>query len=98
MQFRTKYTNVWDESMFEADRDGSNNTAGTAFHIESTSQNDAIMMEGPTHDPSRLTAPSRPPSRVSNKSPLGRVADWVDTGPQGILPTRLSSSIFINIS
>lgn len=74
--FRQKYTSVWNESMFSADRDGANsNNAGVSFHIESLNGNDII--QGVTPPPSYTAgAPSRPPSRSNNRSPLGRMIEW----------------------
>lgn len=74
--FRQKYTNKWDESMFQADRDGSNYNNGISFHIESSNQNDIVSGATPPPDAHGLTAPSRPPSRTNNRSPLARVVDW----------------------
>ncbi|KAL7945544.1 hypothetical protein V8C42DRAFT_323454 [Trichoderma barbatum] len=73
--FRQKYTSAWNESMFSADRDGTNgNNAGISFHIESLDGNDII--QGVTPPPPGYGAPSRPPSRSNDRSPLGRMVDW----------------------
>ncbi|KAL6878982.1 hypothetical protein J3F83DRAFT_271607 [Trichoderma novae-zelandiae] len=74
--FRQKYNSVWNESMFSADRDGANsNNAGISFHIESLNGNDIV--QGVTPPPSYAAgAPSRPPSRSNDKSPLGRMIEW----------------------
>lgn len=32
-QFRTKYQKLWDDSMFNADREGANNNAGICLYI-----------------------------------------------------------------
>ncbi|KAG6006937.1 hypothetical protein E4U21_006556 [Claviceps maximensis] len=74
--FRKKYTELWNESMFTADRDGTANNTGISFHIESTSDNNVIHGMTPPPEPYGSTAPSRPPSRSNNMSPMGRVLDW----------------------
>ncbi|KAJ6438315.1 LOW QUALITY PROTEIN: ubiquitin interaction domain-containing protein [Purpureocillium lavendulum] len=95
--FRQKYTQIWNESMFSADRDGSDNNAGigeynddraswarvltrAAFHIESMGQNDVIQGVTPPPENYGAGAPSRPPSRSNDRSPLGRMVDWT-AGP-----------------
>ncbi|PHH70585.1 hypothetical protein CDD80_5903 [Ophiocordyceps camponoti-rufipedis] len=95
--FRNKFTRSWNDSMFSADRDGSDNAAGTcelsrrcpspasplthaAFHIESMNQNDIIMGVTPPPDGGGLGAPSRPPSRSNDRSPLGRMVEWAAGG------------------
>lgn len=78
--FRNKFTRSWNDSMFSADRDGSDNAAGTSFHIESMNQNDIIMGVTPPPDGGGLGAPSRPPSRSNDRSPLGRMVDWAAGG------------------
>ncbi|KAF4450854.1 hypothetical protein F53441_6077 [Fusarium austroafricanum] len=74
--FRAKYQKLWDDSMFTADRDGNDNTAGISFHVESSDPN--IVIQGVTPPPSSHAygAPSRPPSRSNNRSPLGTMVDW----------------------
>ncbi|UPK95061.1 hypothetical protein LCI18_005996 [Fusarium solani-melongenae] len=72
--FRQKYQTAWDESMFAADRDGTDNSAGISFHIES-SDHDVIQGVTPPPDSYALGAPSRPPSRSNNRSPLGRMVE-----------------------
>ncbi|QPG97190.1 hypothetical protein C2857_005929 [Epichloe festucae Fl1] len=74
--FRQKFTQLWNESMFSADRDGTANNTGISFHIESMNNNDAIQGVTPPPEAYGPTAPSRPPSRSNTKSPLGRVVDW----------------------
>ncbi|KAF4336805.1 hypothetical protein FBEOM_9316 [Fusarium beomiforme] len=69
--FRAKYNKLWDDSMFAANRDGSDNTAATSFHIESSDHN---VIQGVS--PGAYGAPSRPPSRSNNRSPLGTTVDW----------------------
>lgn len=75
--FRSKYSRVWDESVFGAGKDGVAAGTGPSFNIESS---DIDVLQGVTPPPDfmwqRSAAPSRPPSRVNNKSPMGRVADW----------------------
>ncbi|KAI0101562.1 hypothetical protein GGR51DRAFT_530127 [Nemania sp. FL0031] len=60
----TKYK--WDESPFNTDREGGTNEAGISFNIQ-----------GPDELPSvshvNSVAPTRPPSRTNNRSPLGPV-------------------------
>ncbi|KFA62131.1 hypothetical protein S40285_01648 [Stachybotrys chlorohalonatus IBT 40285] len=85
--FRQRYTSTWDDTMFAAERDGSKNQAGISFHIESPSQGDAIQSATPPPD-YPVGAPSRPPSRTNNRSPLGRVVDWTT----GISGANISSS------
>ncbi|KAL7937166.1 hypothetical protein V8C35DRAFT_294934 [Trichoderma chlorosporum] len=68
--FRQKYTSLWNESMFSADRDGAaDGNAVRSFHIESLNGNDII--QGVTPPPPGYGAPSRPPSRSNVRSPLG---------------------------
>ncbi|KAL3957356.1 hypothetical protein ACCO45_007934 [Purpureocillium lilacinum] len=78
--FRQKYTQVWNESMFSADRDGSDNNAGISFHVESMGQNEVIQGVTPPPENYGPGAPSRPPSRSNDRSPLGRMVDWA-AGP-----------------
>ncbi|KAF4976047.1 hypothetical protein FZEAL_7225 [Fusarium zealandicum] len=87
--FRQKYRTAWDDSMFTADRDGTDNHAGISFHIES-SDNDVIQGITPPGDSYPSAAPSRPPSRSNNRSPLGRIADWSAANASG---TVLSQSV-----
>ncbi|KAG5980834.1 hypothetical protein E4U55_003565 [Claviceps digitariae] len=74
--FRQKFGELWNESMFMADRDGTVGGGGVAFHIESTNDNNVIQGVTPPPEPYGSTAPSRPPSRSNNMSPLGRMLDW----------------------
>ncbi|EFZ04424.2 ubiquitin interaction domain-containing protein [Metarhizium robertsii ARSEF 23] len=74
VSFRQKFTSVWDESLFQADRDGTVNPA--AFHIESINKNDGIKSNTPPLEGYGPMAPSRPPSRSNGRSPLGRMVDW----------------------
>ncbi|PFH56964.1 hypothetical protein XA68_15696 [Ophiocordyceps unilateralis] len=76
--FRNKFSRSWNDSMFSADRDGSDNAAGSSFHIESMNQNDIII--GVTPPPEGIGAPSRPPSRSNDRSPLGKMVDWTVGG------------------
>ncbi|UNI18680.1 hypothetical protein JDV02_004933 [Purpureocillium takamizusanense] len=78
--FRQKYTQIWNESMFSADRDGSDNNAGISFHVESMGQNEVIQGVTPPPENYGPGAPSRPPSRSNDRSPLGRMVDWA-AGP-----------------
>ncbi|POR37933.1 Uncharacterized protein TPAR_01866 [Tolypocladium paradoxum] len=78
--FRQKFTQVWNESMFSADRDGSDNHTGISFHIESMGQNDVIQGVTPPPEGYGPGAPSRPPSRSNDRSPLGRMVEWTAGG------------------
>ncbi|TDZ22351.1 hypothetical protein Cob_v004474 [Colletotrichum orbiculare MAFF 240422] len=74
--FRSKHT--WDDSAFGADRDGAGNNAGIAFNIDAS---DDAVIQGVTPPPdsyygASAGAPSRPPSRANNRSPMGRMMDW----------------------
>ncbi|KAF5638595.1 uncharacterized protein FTJAE_5196 [Fusarium tjaetaba] len=73
--FRAKYKQLWDDSMFTADRDGNDNTTGITFHVESSDQN-VIQGVTPPSESHAYGAPSRPPSRSNNRSPLGTMVDW----------------------
>ncbi|KAL1839476.1 hypothetical protein VTJ49DRAFT_1485 [Mycothermus thermophilus] len=69
VQFRRKYG--WDESAFSAGREGDDSLAAN---------NNSFSIHAPTvlygTDPNSFYgAPSRPPSRVNNRSPMSRVAD-----------------------
>ncbi|RCI17331.1 hypothetical protein L249_1991 [Ophiocordyceps polyrhachis-furcata BCC 54312] len=70
-QFRSKFSRLWNDNMFSADRDGSDNVTGSSFHIESMNQNDIILGVTPPADGCGVGAPSRPPSRSNDRSPLG---------------------------
>lgn len=59
----TKYK--WEESAFSSDRDGGANNAGISFQVQGP--------DDPGNGGIYNGAPSRPPSRSSNRSPLGRV-------------------------
>ncbi|KAM0332970.1 hypothetical protein ACHAQA_001626 [Verticillium albo-atrum] len=64
---------TWDESAFGASRDGETNSAGIAFNVDAP---DNAVIQGVTPPPESSYwpgsgAPSRPPSRTNNKSPLG---------------------------
>ncbi|KAK2595163.1 hypothetical protein QQS21_007123 [Conoideocrella luteorostrata] len=76
--FRQKHAQQWNESMFTADRDGTANNSGTSFHIESMTDTDVIQGVTPPPEPYGPIAPSRPPSRSNDKSPLCRMLDWVE--------------------
>lgn len=82
--FRSKYSRVWDESVFGAGKDGITTGAGASFNIESS---DIAVLQGVTPPPDyqwqRSAAPSRPPSRVNNKSPIGRIVDWTTNSSSG---------------
>ncbi|GKT99928.1 hypothetical protein FLAG1_04049 [Fusarium langsethiae] len=82
-QFRSKYQKLWDDSFFGADRDGSGNNAGIAFHVESSDHN-VIQGVTPPPDSHIYGAPSRPPSRSNNRSPLGMMVDWTAAHVPGI--------------
>ncbi|KAF5979760.1 hypothetical protein FBULB1_5598 [Fusarium bulbicola] len=73
--FRAKYKQLWDDSMFAADRDGNDNTTGISFHVESSDHN-VIQGVTPPSESHAYGAPSRPPSRSNNRSPLGTMVDW----------------------
>ncbi|XWX00063.1 hypothetical protein V2A60_008080 [Cordyceps javanica] len=89
--FRQRFTMVWNDSMFGADRNGENdNNAGTSFHVEEPNPNPSFYIESmdnsmhesdviqgvtPPPDKYSLGAPSRPPSRSNARSPLGRMVD-----------------------
>ncbi|KAK1972823.1 ubiquitin interaction domain-containing protein [Colletotrichum sublineola] len=70
--FRRKYT--WDDTAFGAGREGEPNNTGIAFNIEAS---DNAVIQGVTPPPDTgfygpsAGAPSRPPSRTNNRSPLG---------------------------
>ncbi|PON26911.1 hypothetical protein TGAM01_v204412 [Trichoderma gamsii] len=75
--FRQKYALAWNDSMFSADRDGTaGNNAGISFHIESLEGNDIVQGVTPPPPSYPIGAPSRPPSRSNNRSPLGNMIDW----------------------
>ncbi|PHH90493.1 hypothetical protein CDD83_3526 [Cordyceps sp. RAO-2017] len=78
--FRQKFARLWNESMFSADRDGSDNQTGISFHIESMGQNDVILGVTPPPERGGPGAPSRPPSRSNTRSPLGAMVDWTAGG------------------
>ncbi|ODA79869.1 hypothetical protein RJ55_05466 [Drechmeria coniospora] len=86
--FRQKYSQLWNEDMFSADRDGTDNHTGISFHIESLGQSDVIEGMNSTHESYGPGAPSRPPSRSNNRSPSGKVVDW-NVGEDG--PARSNS-------
>jgi hypothetical protein len=67
----------WDESAWSADREGDANTAGIGFHVQ-----------GPdvTASYHNSAAPTRPPSRTNNRSPLGRLVDLTAFQAAGISP------------
>ncbi|EFQ27956.1 ubiquitin interaction domain-containing protein [Colletotrichum graminicola M1.001] len=75
--FRRKYT--WDDTAFGAGREGEPNNTGIAFNIEAP---DNAVIQGVTPPPDTgfygpsVGAPSRPPSRTNNRSPLGRMIEW----------------------
>ncbi|KAI1121943.1 hypothetical protein F5Y10DRAFT_255215 [Nemania abortiva] len=58
----TKYR--WDESHFNTDREGETNEAGISFNIQGPD-------ELPSSSHVNSVAPTRPPSRANNRSPLG---------------------------
>ncbi|KAI8623694.1 hypothetical protein F5Y19DRAFT_350962 [Xylariaceae sp. FL1651] len=59
----------WDESHFNTDREGETNTAGISFNIQGA---DELAPVSYVHS----AAPTRPPSRTNNRSPLGRMIDF----------------------
>ncbi|KAM0239264.1 hypothetical protein ACHAPO_003235 [Fusarium lateritium] len=81
--FRSRYQKLWDDSVFSADRDGSTNNAGISFHVESS---DHSVIQGVTPPPEShiYGAPSRPPSRSNNRSPLGTMVDWTAAHVPGV--------------
>ncbi|KAI3316909.1 hypothetical protein HD806DRAFT_516497 [Xylariaceae sp. AK1471] len=64
--YNTKYK--WDESHFNMDREGETNAAGISFNIQGAD-------ELASHSYVNSAAPTRPPSRANNRSPLGRLID-----------------------
>ncbi|KAI2643621.1 hypothetical protein GGS21DRAFT_542400 [Xylaria nigripes] len=62
----TKYT--WNESHFNTDREGETNAAGISFNIQGAD-------EIPPLSHVNSTAPTRPPSRTNNRSPLAALLD-----------------------
>ncbi|KAF5019703.1 hypothetical protein F66182_8272 [Fusarium sp. NRRL 66182] len=82
-RFRTTYAKVWDDTMFDADRDGNSNSTGISFHVESSDHN-VIQGVTPPPDSYALGAPSRPPSRSNNRSPLGMMVDWTAAHVPGV--------------
>lgn len=58
----------WDDSVWSADRDGGQNAAGVQFNVQ-----------GPdvttSHFDTTSTAPTRPPSRANNRSPMGKFSN-----------------------
>ncbi|KAK8147836.1 hypothetical protein G3M48_000947 [Beauveria asiatica] len=89
--FRQRFTLVWNDGMFGADRNGENEAnTGSTFHIEepnpnpsfyiesmNSSMHESDIIQGVTPPPDRysLGAPSRPPSRSNAKSPLAQMVD-----------------------
>ncbi|KAK3501312.1 hypothetical protein B0T13DRAFT_195545 [Neurospora crassa] len=82
-------TYAWDESVFSANREGDGVTAvygpNQSFHIQppdnNNNNNPVLYGYDPGYDP---TAPSRPPSRVDNRSPIGRAVEMTTgTYPSG---------------
>ncbi|KAK5993638.1 hypothetical protein PT974_07073 [Cladobotryum mycophilum] len=86
--FRQKYLKAWNEELFGADREGNANSSGISFHIESVNQNDIIQGVTPPPPDYAAGAPSRPPSRSNDRSPLGRVVDWAASDATGGAPLR----------
>ncbi|KAK3403291.1 hypothetical protein B0T20DRAFT_475081 [Sordaria brevicollis] len=78
-KFRRDY--AWDESAFNMNREGDGGTgvygSNQSFHIQPQDNNPVLYGYDPGYN---STAPSRPPSRVDNRSPIGRVVDMT-TGP-----------------
>ncbi|KAK3953069.1 hypothetical protein QBC32DRAFT_369800 [Pseudoneurospora amorphoporcata] len=74
-------TYAWDETVFSANREGDGVTAvyepNQSFHIQPPDNNPVLYGYDPGYG---STAPSRPPSRVDNRSPIGRAVDMT-TGP-----------------
>ncbi|KHO00332.1 ubiquitin interaction domain-containing protein [Metarhizium album ARSEF 1941] len=78
--FRRKFSSAWDESLFQAERDGTVNPAG---------RNDGIKSNTPPPEVYGSMAPSRPPSRSNGRSPLGRMVDWAaGDSPGPTAPSR----------
>lgn len=67
--FRSKYS--WDEGQFMAERDGSNIPS---FAVQGPDQHASNV--GEWAPVGAHAAPSRPPSRAQNRSPLGKMVDW----------------------
>ncbi|KOS21282.1 hypothetical protein ESCO_006709 [Escovopsis weberi] len=86
--FRQKYLSSWNEDMFSADREGGTNNAGISFHIESVNQNDIIQGVTPPPPGYAVGAPSRPPSRSNDRSPISRMVDWTANDATGGVPLR----------
>jgi hypothetical protein len=62
----------WDDSVWSADRDGNGNSAGVQFNVQGPD-----VTTG--HFDSSSAAPTRPPSRVNNRSPMGKLAEVTAT-------------------
>lgn len=67
--FRSKYS--WDEGQFMAERDGSNIPSFAVQGPDQLPPNSGEWPQAGGHP-----APSRPPSRAQNRSPLGKMVDW----------------------
>ncbi|KAG5993302.1 hypothetical protein E4U52_002086 [Claviceps spartinae] len=91
--FRKRFTEPWNQSMYTTDGDGAANNTGISFHIESANNNSNVIQGlTPPTEPYGPTAPSRPPSRSNNISPLGRMLEWArDDEPSTTLPPILPS-------
>ncbi|KAG6068632.1 hypothetical protein E4U32_000135 [Claviceps aff. humidiphila group G2b] len=89
--FRKRFTEPWNQSMYTTDGDGAANNTGISFHIESANNNSNVIQGlTPPTEPYGPTAPSRPPSRSNNISPLGRMLEWArDDEPSTTLPPML---------
>lgn len=100
-KFKRKYSSTpprsgpWDESAFAAGRDGESNNAGISFNVEGP---EMAVIQGVTPPPDNnwppSGAPSRPPSRANNVSPLGRVVDWTASAASGtVCPSNEKTSL-----
>ncbi|KAF4120829.1 ubiquitin interaction motif protein [Geosmithia morbida] len=75
--FRTKYSTKWDESLFAGDRDGKQDELARSTHIEGPASNQSPVIYGVEPSPyADVGAPSRPPSRTKDRSPLESITDW----------------------
>ncbi|KAI1075844.1 hypothetical protein F5B20DRAFT_584807 [Whalleya microplaca] len=74
----------WDESQFTTDRQGEANNAGIAFNIQGPDELAPTSYQN-------SAAPTRPPSRTNNRSPLGRMIDFTANEAAGSAPAPLNS-------
>lgn len=71
----------WDDSAFAADREGDVSNPTLSFSVDAT---DDAVIQGVSPPPEAQSwqgsvAPSRPPSRTNDRSPLGMMTDWTAT-------------------